>query len=105
MTSETLNSFEFARQFNLPIVVVIQPPDEDPINADEMESAVPASGEMVNSGPMTGTLGEEAFDRTIEYIEERGVGKRAVNYRLRDWLISRQRYWGARLSIAQSAVQ
>jgi len=91
--------FEFARQFNLPIVVVIQPPDEDPINADEMESAVPASGEMVNSGPMTGTLGEEAFDRTIEYIEERGVGKRAVNYRLRDWLISRQRYWGAPIPI------
>jgi len=91
--------FEFARQFDFPIVVVIQPPDEDPINADEMESAVPASGEMVNSGPMTGTLGEDAFDRTIEHIEEKGVGKRAVNYRLRDWLISRQRYWGAPIPI------
>ncbi|MEA3326151.1 MAG: leucine--tRNA ligase, partial [Chloroflexota bacterium] len=91
--------FEFARQFDLPIIVVIQPPDEDQINADEMEAAVPASGVMVNSGLMTGTPGEEAFDRTIDFLEEKGVGKRAVNYRLRDWLISRQRYWGAPIPI------
>jgi len=91
--------FEFARKFDLPIIVVIQPSDVAPIEVDEMEAAVPASGEMVNSGPMTGTPGEEAFDRTIVHIEEKGVGKRAVNYRLRDWLISRQRYWGAPIPI------
>ena len=52
-------------------------------------------GEMINSGPLTGTGGEEAIRRTIEWLEARGVGRRAVTYRLRDWLVSRQRYWGA----------
>jgi len=56
---------------------------------------VPASGVMVNSGPLSGTLGDIAFGRATTYIEERGVGKASVNYKLRDWLISRQRYWGA----------
>ena len=91
--------FEFARKYDLPIIVVIQPPDEDPIISDEMEEAVPAAGEMVNSGPLTGTPGDTAFDRAIEYLQEKGVGERAVNYRLRDWLISRQRYWGAPIPI------
>ncbi|MGD8604908.1 MAG: class I tRNA ligase family protein, partial [Anaerolineales bacterium] len=52
-------------------------------------------GAMINSGEMTGTPGSEAFDTTIELLEAEGSGERAVNYRLRDWLISRQRYWGA----------
>ena len=91
--------FEFARKFDLPIVVVIQPPNEAPLTSDEMEAAVPAVGEMVNSGPLTGTPGEAAFSRATAYIEEKGVGKHAVNYRLRDWLISRQRYWGAPIPI------
>ena len=56
-------------------------------------------GEMINSGPLTGTPGEEAVKRTIEWLTERGAGKAAVNYRLRDWLISRQRYWGAPIPI------
>ncbi len=87
--------FEFARKFGLPVKVVIQPTDVDPIREEEMTAAVPAAGVMVNSGPLTGTDGEVAFDRAIAYVEEKGVGKRATNYRLRDWLISRQRYWGA----------
>jgi len=91
--------FEFARRFDLPIIVVIQPPDEDPIISEEMEAAVPASGEMVNSGPLTGTPGETAFDRAVEYLEKKGIGQRTINYRLRDWLISRQRYWGAPIPI------
>lgn len=91
--------FEFARKYNLPVVVVIQPPDEHPLVADEMTMAVPAVGEMVNSGPLTGTPGDVAFQRAIAYIEEKGVGHGAVSYRLRDWLISRQRYWGAPIPI------
>jgi leucyl-tRNA synthetase len=60
-----------------------------------MEASIPANGKMTNSGDLTGTPADSAFDRSIEYIESRGVGKPAINYKLRDWLISRQRYWGA----------
>lgn len=52
-------------------------------------------GEMINSGPLSGTPGDQAIRKTCEWLEERGIGKYAVTYRLRDWLISRQRYWGA----------
>jgi len=79
--------------------VVIQPPELDPIKPEEMEAAVPASGDMVNSGPLSGTPGEAAFDKAVEYLEAHEIGERAVNYRLRDWLISRQRYWGAPIPI------
>jgi len=56
-------------------------------------------GTMINSGPLTGTPGETAVQRTTEWLTERGIGKFAVNYRLRDWLISRQRYWGAPIPV------
>ncbi|NIS80418.1 MAG: class I tRNA ligase family protein [Anaerolineales bacterium] len=56
-------------------------------------------GTMINSGPMTGTPGEEAFEQTNAFLEQKGVGQYAVNYRLHDWLISRQRYWGAPIPI------
>jgi leucyl-tRNA synthetase len=87
--------FEFARKFGLDIKIVVQPDGMAPINVAEMTAAVPALGTMVNSGPLTGTPGDEAFTKIIAYLEERGTGKYAVTYRLRDWLISRQRYWGA----------
>jgi len=87
--------FEFARKFGLEIRVVIQPEDMAPIKPEEMEVAIPATGRMVNSGPLTDTPGDQAFERIIKFLEEKGTGKRAVNYKLRDWLISRQRYWGA----------
>jgi leucyl-tRNA synthetase len=90
--------FEFARKFDLEVRVVIEPEGMH-IQADTMTEAIPASGTMVNSGILTGTPGEQAFDQAIAYLEERGLGKRAVNYRLRDWLISRQRYWGAPIPI------
>jgi len=91
--------FEFARKYNLPIKVVIQPAEEETLDAAEMEAAVPAAGQMVNSGPLSGTPAEATFDRAVEYLEQKGIGERSVNYRLRDWLISRQRYWGAPIPI------
>ncbi|QRN84422.1 leucine--tRNA ligase [Chloroflexota bacterium] len=97
--SHDQRDFEFARKYDLPIIIVIQPDDMGPIAVEDMTEAVPAKGSMVNSGPLTGTPGDQAFDKAIAYIEERNVGKRAVNYRLRDWLISRQRYWGAPIPI------
>jgi leucyl-tRNA synthetase, eubacterial and mitochondrial family len=91
--------FEFARQYNLPIRVVIQPegsPEPDPA---EMPAAVEAHGAMVHSGPLSGTPEENTMEAAIAYIEKLGVGKGAVTYRLHDWLISRQRYWGAPIPI------
>jgi leucyl-tRNA synthetase len=87
--------FEFARKYDLEVRVVIQPSDIDPLDGATMTASVPASGVMVNSGVLTGTPGVDAFYLAISYIEKQGVGKAAVNYKLRDWLISRQRFWGA----------
>jgi len=87
--------FEFARKFGLQVKVVVQPEGEALVEADQLTESVPAHGQMVNSGPLSGTPGEVAFDRAVEFVEKLGAGRRAVNFRLRDWLISRQRYWGA----------
>ncbi len=87
--------FEFARKFGLEVRVVIQPPDVEPLDGASMDASVPAYGVMVNSGPLTSTPADQAFGKAIDYVEQRSFGRAAVNYKLRDWLISRQRYWGA----------
>ena len=85
--------FEFARKFDLPIPVVISPPDW---NGGELAEAYAGDGVMVNSGPFDGTPAPHpAKEQVTKWLEERGAGKFAINYRIRDWLISRQRYWGA----------
>ncbi len=90
--------FEFARKFNLPIRVVIQPEGE-PLDPLTMKEAYPGAGVMVNSGPFDGTPTGVAVQKVTQWLEETGRGKYAVNYRLHDWLISRQRYWGAPIPI------
>jgi len=87
--------FAFAKMFNLPIRVVIQPIGLAIVDGSDLTDAVPASGMMVNSGPLTGTPGDKSFDTAVAYVAKIGAGKPSTNYRLRDWLISRQRYWGA----------
>ena len=85
---------EFARQYNLPIRIVIQPPDNS-LDVEMMEEAYVEPGIQINSGPFNGMWSEEAKEAIIKFAEEQGIGKRKVYYKLRDWCISRQRYWGA----------
>ncbi|MBK5091952.1 MAG: leucine--tRNA ligase, partial [Actinobacteria bacterium] len=90
--------FEFARKYGLPVRVVIQPPDAELV-AEEMTGAYEDEGIMVDSGEFTGTPNEEGKEAVCDQLERNGWGSRAVNYRLRDWLVSRQRYWGAPIPI------
>ena len=90
--------FEFARRHGLPVRVVVQPEDESR-DAGSMTEAHDHEGVMVNSGPFDGVRSPESIDRVIEWLDEEGKGGRAVSFRLRDWLISRQRYWGAPIPI------
>lgn len=85
--------FQFAKKYGLPIRQVIAPPE------GISEACYTGPGTMVNSGPFSGLSSEEGKERIIAFLEEKGLGKRAVSYRLRDWLISRQRYWGAPIPI------
>jgi leucyl-tRNA synthetase len=91
--------FEFARKFDLAVIPVILPEGVESLDGDTMTEALPEYGEMINSGALTGTPANEAFDKTNTYLEEKGTGKFAINYRLHDWLISRQRYWGAPIPV------
>jgi leucyl-tRNA synthetase len=91
--------FEFARKFKLNIKPVIQPDGMPPVENEVTNEALPAYGAMINSGEMTGTPGEEAFSKMVDYLEKKSLGKPSVNYGIRDWLISRQRYWGAPIPI------
>ena len=91
--------FEFARKFGLEVRVVIQPEDMTALDGATMSESVPARGKMVNSGILDGKPADQAFKQAIEYVKKKGFGKGSVNYRLRDWLISRQRYWGAPIPV------
>ena len=84
--------FAFAKKYNIPIRVVIAPHNWD---GGELEEAYIESGTMVNSQEFDGMPSEKGIEAIADFVEKKGYGKRVVNYRLRDWLISRQRYWGA----------
>lgn len=84
---------EFAVKYRLPVKQVIAASDGREI--DVQEEAFPGKGVLVSSGKYSGLTSDEAFEAIADHLEETGIGKRTVNYRLRDWGVSRQRYWGA----------
>jgi len=88
--------FEFARKYGLPIKVVIAP---EGWQGEELEEAYEGPGLMVNSGEFSGLWSEVGQEKIVSFLEEKGWGRKAVSYRLRDWLISRQRYWGCPIPI------
>ncbi len=83
---------EFARKFDLPVRTVIAPPGG---TCQELREAYAGSGTMVNSGEFSGLSSDKGYEAICTLLEEKGLARRTVVYRLRDWLISRQRYWGA----------
>jgi leucyl-tRNA synthetase len=91
--------FEFARRYGLPVRVVVQPEGEPPLDPETMTHAMGHDGVMVNSGPYDGLPADETIQRITADLEARGQGGSAVNFRLRDWLLSRQRYWGCPIPI------
>lgn len=85
--------FEFAREFDLPVVEVVARHKGQP-SAKELEAAFSDDGYAVNSGEFDGLPTAEFKSKIIDWLESKGIGRRAVNYKLRDWIFSRQRYWG-----------
>ncbi|MEM4244951.1 MAG: leucine--tRNA ligase, partial [Candidatus Nanoarchaeia archaeon] len=90
--------FEFAKKYKIPIIVVINPPNYE-LNPDKMTRAYVDDGIMVNSGEFNGLNNYDAMEKISDFLEKKGYGKRTVNYKLRDWLISRQRFWGTPIPI------
>ena len=90
--------FEFAKKYNLPIRVVISPQDKV-LHPDEMTEAYVDEGILVNSDRFNGMNSQEAIKAIGEFMTDKGIGEFKVNFKLRDWLISRQRYWGAPIPI------
>jgi leucyl-tRNA synthetase len=90
--------FEFATKYKLPVTVVVQPEVEAP-TADSMANSYDGPGRLVNSGEFTGLSTDEAVEKMTRAAEERGFGQATVQYRLKDWGISRQRYWGTPIPV------
>ena len=91
--------FEFARKYGIDIRTVIRPADSDPLVPADMEAAYVRDGVMHDSGPFDGTPNREGIAAVAAHADEQGFGKATVQFKLRDWLISRQRYWGAPIPV------
>jgi leucyl-tRNA synthetase len=90
--------FEFAKEYGLPIKVVINPAGEK-LKPESMQEAFEDSGVMVNSAEFSGLPSERGKEEIIKRMEDKGIGRKQVNYKLKDWGISRQRYWGAPIPV------
>ena len=90
--------FFFAKKYDLPITVVVTPEGKE-LKVEDMEEAYTESGVMVNSGKFDGMKNTDAKKAIVDFLAEQGNGEMKVNFRLRDWLISRQRFWGAPIPI------
>jgi leucyl-tRNA synthetase len=91
--------FDFARKYKLPVIPVVRAKDGPIPDGDTMTEAIPADGIACNSGQFDGLETPAAIKKVAEWFEEKGIGKREVQFRLRDWLISRQRYWGTPIPV------
>ncbi len=90
--------FAFAKKYGIPMKIVIEPKGSE-LSPETMTDAYVEEGVMANSGIFNGLFSSDGITKISEAVEEAGVGRRTVNYKLRDWLVSRQRYWGAPVPI------
>ncbi len=90
--------WEFAKKFDLPMIQVVEG-KEGPVDINEAAFTDVATGKMINSDFLDGLEVTEAKEKMKDFLEEKGIGNRKVNYKLRDWVFSRQRYWGEPIPI------
>jgi len=86
---------QFAQAYNIPIKQVIQPKEKSGLDCDLSKAAFTEKGVLINSGEFNALTSEKAFDAISNWLTDKNLGSKKVNYRLRDWGVSRQRFWGA----------
>jgi leucyl-tRNA synthetase len=91
--------YEFAEKYSLPVKIVVQPKNAPPLRADRMNESFTEYGTLVDSGPYTGLSSEQAQEKMAADAKAKGFGEAQTTYRLKDWGISRQRYWGTPIPV------